>query len=59
MATIINLPPQIKSKLALHKEITKKYDMPGRNPEKALDGMYGLWENQNISIENIREAKRN
>jgi hypothetical protein len=34
---------QKKSKSALHKEI-KKYENPGRNPERAIDGMYGLWE---------------
>ena len=39
------------------KEI-KKYDKPGRNPEKAMDGMYGLWEGQDISLANIRAAKR-
>jgi hypothetical protein len=58
MATIIKLPQQKKSKSALHKEITKKYDTPGRNPEKAIDGMYGLWEGQDISIEKIRAEKR-
>lgn len=58
MATIINLPQQIKSKLTLPNEFLKKYDTPGRNPEKALDDRYGLWENQDISIEKIREAKR-
>ncbi|HMI59679.1 MAG TPA: hypothetical protein VK518_02185 [Puia sp.] len=58
MATIIKLPQQKKSKSALHKEIAKKYDIPGRNPEKAIDGMYGLWEGQDISIEKIRAEKR-
>lgn len=58
MATIIKLTKQTKSKSALHKEITKKYDTPGRNPEKAIDGMYGLWEGKDISVEKIRGAKR-
>ena len=58
MATIIKLPQQKKSKSALHKEITKKYDIPGRNPEKAIDGMYGLWESRGIPIEKIRAEKR-
>jgi hypothetical protein len=58
MATIIKLPQQKKSKSALHKEIIKKHDVPGRNPEKAIDSMYGLWEDQDISIEKIRAAKR-
>ena len=57
MATIIKLPRQKKTRSALHKEI-KKYDTPGRNPEKAIDGMYGLWEAKDISIEKIRAAKR-
>ncbi|HEX9511798.1 MAG TPA: hypothetical protein VF939_15010 [Puia sp.] len=38
------------------KEITK-YDTPGRNPEKAIDGMYGLWKGPDISIDKIRAAK--
>ena len=57
MATIIKLPRQKKSKSALNKEI-KKYDNPGRNPEKAIDGMYGLWEGWDTAIEKIRDAKR-
>jgi hypothetical protein len=55
---MIKLPQLKKSKSAIHKEITKKYDAPGRNPEKAIDGLYGLWEGQDISIEKIRAAKR-
>lgn len=58
MATIIKLPQQEKSKSALHKEIAKKYDTTGRNPEKAIDSLYGLWEGQDISIEKIRAEKR-
>ena len=57
MATIIKLPRQKQTRSALQKEI-KKYDTPGRNPEKAIDGMYGLWEGKDISIEKIRAAKR-
>ena len=57
MATIIKLPRQKKGKSAMFKEV-KKYDTPGRNPEKAIDGMYGLWEGQDISIDKIRAAKR-
>jgi hypothetical protein len=57
MATIIKLPQQKKGKTALQREI-RKYDKPGRNPEKAINGMYGLWEGQDISIEKIRAAKR-
>ena len=57
MATIIKLPRQKKNKSALYKEI-KKYSKPSRNPEKAIDGLYGLWEGQDISIKKIRTAKR-
>ena len=58
MARIIKAPNQKKSKSALHKEIIKKYDTAGINPEKAIDGMHGLWEGQDISIKNIRVVKR-
>ena len=58
MARIIKLPELKKSKSSLHKEIIKKYATPGRNPEEAIDGMYGLWEGQDISLEKIRAAKR-
>jgi hypothetical protein len=57
MARIIKVPDQKKSKSALDKEITKKYDTPWRNPEEAIDGMYGLWEGQDTSLEKIRAAK--
>jgi hypothetical protein len=58
MATIIKVTEQKKSKSALHKEILKKHDTPGRNPEKAIVGIYGLWEGKDISVEKIRAAKR-
>jgi hypothetical protein len=57
MATIIKLPRQKKTRSALQKEL-KKYDSPGRNPEKAIDGMYGLLEGPDISIAKIRATKR-
>jgi hypothetical protein len=57
MATIIKLPRQKKRRSTLNKEI-KKHDTPGRNPERAIDGMYGLWEGQDISVEKIRDSKR-
>ncbi len=58
MATIIKVPRQKKNKSALHKGLIKKYVTPGRNPEKAIDGLYGLWEGKDISIDKIRAAKR-
>jgi hypothetical protein len=57
MATVISIPQQEKSKSALHKEI-KKYDTPGRTPQKAIDALYGLWKGMDISIEKIRSEKR-
>jgi len=56
MATIINLPRQKKGKSAMLKKI-KRYDTPGRNPEKAVDGLYGLWEERDIFIAKIRGSK--
>lgn len=58
MATIIKVSAQQTNKNPLHKEIIKKYSKPGRNPEKAIDTMYGLWEGKNITIESIRASKR-
>ena len=58
MATIINLSQQKKRKSALQNEMIQKYDIPGRNPEKAIEGMYGLWDGRDISLEPIRAAKR-
>ena len=58
MATIIKITQQKKNSSALLKQIIKKHDTPGRNPEKAIDGMFGLWEGKDISIEKIRAAKR-
>ncbi len=58
MATIINISSKHSDKNPLHKEILKKYAKAGRNPEKAIDAMYGLWEGKNITIDGIRETKR-
>ena len=58
MATIINIHAKQSDKNPLHKEILKKYAKPGRNPEKAIDTMYGLWEGKNITIDSIRVSKR-
>lgn len=58
MATTIKAATKKKSKTALHKEIKDRFDTPGRNPEKALNEMYGIWEGRDISIEQIREKKR-
>ncbi len=58
MASSIKANSKKTAKAALHKEIKKRFDLPGRNPEKALNDLYGIWENQNVSIEQIREKKR-
>jgi hypothetical protein len=49
MATVIKFTQQQSGKNPLHKEILEKYAKPGRNPEKAIDDMYGLWEDKNIT----------
>jgi hypothetical protein len=58
MATAINLRSKKKLQSILKAEIKKRFDVPGRKPDEALDGMYGLWEDNNITIEKIREKKR-
>jgi hypothetical protein len=58
MATVIKITQGQSGKKPLHTESLKKYDTPGRNPDKAVDAMYGLWEGKNITIESIRVNKR-
>jgi hypothetical protein len=57
MATIIKIPKIKKPGRALEKEL-KKFISPGRDPNKATEELYGMWEGRNISIEKIRK-KRN
>jgi len=55
MAIEINIKRVKKAKLLpCHADILKKYAKPGRNPVKALNAMYGLWEGRNITIDTIR-----
>ena len=54
MATVIKIPKIKNTKKNLHKEL-QKFALPGRNPEKATEELYGLWEGRDISIEKIRE----
>lgn len=58
MATTIKAAVKKKSKTVLQKEIKERFDIPGRNPEKALNEMYGIWAGSDISIDQIREKKR-
>ena len=58
MATAITLTSKKKLQSALKTEIKKRFDVPGRKPDEALDGMYGLWQDTDITIEKIREKKR-
>jgi len=55
MSTEINIKKAKKTKEQLHAEIKEKCGNPGRNPDKALEDMYGLWEGRDINIEKIRE----
>ena len=54
MAAITNIPKVKKSKSELEKEL-KEFSIRNRNPEKATEELYGLWENRKISIEKIRK----
>ena len=58
MATTVKPGSKKKSKSALHKEIKKRFDTSDRNPAKALNEMYGIWEGLDISIDQIRTKKR-
>lgn len=54
MATIIKIPKIKEKKTGLEKEL-KKFALPGRDPAKATEELYGLWEGRDISIEKIRK----
>lgn len=54
MATIIKIPKIKKSKNKSKKEL-EKFAIPGRDPDKATEGLYGIWEGRDISIEKIRK----
>jgi hypothetical protein len=53
MATIIKTPLK-KTREQTKKEL-KKFALPNRNPKKATEKLFGLWEGRNISIEKIRK----
>jgi hypothetical protein len=59
MATVIKFTQKQSDKNPLHKAILKKYAKPGRNPEKAIDDMYGLWEDKNDGFMEIVNKFRN
>ena len=54
MATIIKIPKIKETKNGLEKKL-KKFALPNRDPAKATEELYGLWEGRDISIEKIRE----
>ena len=54
MATIIKIPKIKSTKKELQKEL-QKFALPGRNPDKATEELYGLWEGKDICIEKIRK----
>ena len=54
MATIIKIPKIKEKKTGLEKEL-KKFALLGRDPAKSTEGLYGLWEGRDISIEKIRK----
>ena len=53
MATIIKTSV-IKRKGRLDKKL-KKFSLLNRSPKKATEDLFGMWENRDISIEQIRE----
>lgn len=54
MATILKISKTKKTKNDIQKEV-QQFALPGRNPEKATEELYGLWKGRDISIEKIRE----
>lgn len=54
MATVIKIPKIKKPKKELEKEL-KKFTSPKKDPNKATEELYGIWEERDISIEKIRE----
>lgn len=53
MVTIIKTPIK-KTKAEIEKDL-KKFALPKRNPDKATEKLFGIWEGRNISIEKIRK----
>ncbi len=54
MAIIIKTPVKNIKKEQLIKEL-KKFAVPNRNPKKATEDLFGIWEGRDISIKKIRE----
>ena len=54
MATIIEIPKIKNTKKNVQKDL-EKFALPDRDPNKATDELYGLWEGRDISIQKIRE----
>lgn len=54
MATIIKIPDIKKIKNKSKKEL-EKFAIPGRDPDKATEELYGIWEGRDFSIEKIRK----
>lgn len=53
MAIIVKTPVK-KTKDQLDKEL-KKFIKPNRNPEKATEELFGLWEEKKTTLKEIRE----
>ena len=58
MASAINMTKENSAQNKVIEEIKKRFDTPDREPGKALDGMFGLWQNESVSLEDIRQKKR-
>ncbi len=53
MAIIVKTPVK-NTKEQLLKEL-KKFVVPNRNPKKATEELFGIWEGRDIPIKKIRE----
>ena len=54
MATIVKAAAKKKTKVQLRKKL-KSFSVQDKDPQKAIDELYGIWEGRDISIEQIRE----
>lgn len=54
MATIVKPADRKKTEVQLRKKL-KSFSVQDKDPQKAIDELYGIWEGSDISIEQIRE----
>lgn len=57
MATIVEIPKIKEGENDLKSEL-QKFALPNRDPKKATEELYGIWEGRDISLEKIRTKNR-